>query len=390
MGVPQILFIWVLVLVTYHQATSFRFPTGTSFLFRSSAPKIRMAKHTPEKNAGVMVHNLPSRVDPVQFKEFMSKMGSVVHVDYKDKVTAGGVLKMATVVFSSAAEAKSAMEHLSTQKFKGRLLRTAFIAPSTKLASSIPRGPVFDAFPAETEIREVKQPPKKQFARREETRPAVSQFPDRGVKRLSSSDLTRPSSHGPAISRAYPGGPILRMKRIIVIENLPETYFWQSLKDLFKQLDEADLSFISNEIARADVIPGLRVGTKRGLIEFKNEQENIHEIVRKLRRLEIKEGPFHFRTMKHEGEFQELTADTDRGARIYVANLPQEVAWQDVKDYFSAVGPVAKAHIRTNPETGIVSGVVSFAKKSDALMAVEKLSGSLFAGVRISVRLYQE
>ncbi|GAB5037200.1 pre-mrna-splicing factor sf2-like isoform x1 [Nannochloropsis oceanica] len=59
--------------------------------------------------------------------------------------------------------------------------------------------------------------------------------------------------------------------------------------------------------------------------------------------------------------------------RLEVTDLPDRTSWQDLKDYFKAVGEVLYADVNRDGE-----GVVEFANKDDMFAAKRKLDGTVF------------
>ncbi|KAL6784331.1 hypothetical protein ACKKBG_A05730 [Auxenochlorella protothecoides x Auxenochlorella symbiontica] len=68
--------------------------------------------------------------------------------------------------------------------------------------------------------------------------------------------------------------------------------------------------------------------------------------------------------------------------RVFVHNLPFETKWSDLKDHFSAAGPVAFASVRPNKGWG----VVEFETPDDARAAIDQFANSDFRGRALFVR----
>lgn len=75
------------------------------------------------------------------------------------------------------------------------------------------------------------------------------------------------------------------------------------------------------------------------------------------------------------------------GRRLFVSNLDFGTSWQDLKDHFRQVGPVARADVmkdENNKSRGL--GTVEMESPDDALSAISMLSNSELGGRQILVR----
>jgi RNA recognition motif-containing protein len=76
------------------------------------------------------------------------------------------------------------------------------------------------------------------------------------------------------------------------------------------------------------------------------------------------------------------------GTSVYVGNLSWDVSWQDLKDHFKSVGPVAHADVMLEPGTTRSKGcgLVTFANARDAATAITRLHDTELKGRLIFVR----
>ncbi|GIL94577.1 hypothetical protein Vretimale_811, partial [Volvox reticuliferus] len=80
------------------------------------------------------------------------------------------------------------------------------------------------------------------------------------------------------------------------------------------------------------------------------------------------------------------------GRRLFVNNLSFETEWRALKDHFKQCGPVAYSKIIVDKETNKSKGcgIVEFENPRDAMMAMQKLDGSILDGRTIHVREDQQ
>ena len=76
------------------------------------------------------------------------------------------------------------------------------------------------------------------------------------------------------------------------------------------------------------------------------------------------------------------------GASVYVGNLSWDVSWQDLKDHFKTVGPVAHADVMLEPGSTRSKGcgLVTFVNPKDASTAISTLHDTELNGRLIFVR----
>jgi len=73
--------------------------------------------------------------------------------------------------------------------------------------------------------------------------------------------------------------------------------------------------------------------------------------------------------------------------RLFVGNLSYGVAWQDLKDLFATIGPVAYADVmRMHDGRSKGCGIVEFVNADDARLAIERLQDASLRGRNIFIR----
>jgi RNA recognition motif-containing protein len=162
--------------------------------------------------------------------------------------------------------------------------------------------------------------------------------------------------------------------RILVVENLPDSYSWQELKDMFNEA--------GSKVAHADVIE--KNGTRCGIVEFKT----IHDASTALRNSSLIAVEDMLIRKPHFGE--ELKPENRR--KVYVGQLAWSVAWQDLKDHFRSIGEVVRADVSMEPGSQRSNGYgfVEFASEDDADRAIRELNNTILRGRQIYVREYRD
>lgn len=168
-------------------------------------------------------------------------------------------------------------------------------------------------------------------------------------------------------------------KRTLIVENVPLTFAWQELKDLFKPV---------GNVVRADIFAG-EGDIRLGLVEFRSSSDVFRAINNAV---SIAVEDMIFRTVKRGENIEYLRGTNSEPKKLYVGELAWSVSWQDLKDHFKSVGEVTRADVATE-EGGRRSkgfGFVEFYSAEDAQRAVEQLNGSVLKGRSIYVRAYRE
>jgi RNA recognition motif-containing protein len=73
--------------------------------------------------------------------------------------------------------------------------------------------------------------------------------------------------------------------------------------------------------------------------------------------------------------------------RLFVGNLPYNVTEAELREYFSAIGPLAYVFLPTDRETGKLRGFafVEFADRAQAEEAIRRLNNQLFKGRPLAI-----
>ena len=91
------------------------------------------------------------------------------------------------------------------------------------------------------------------------------------------------------------------------------------------------------------------------------------------------------RSSRGEGEVREIRV----ARRVYVGNLSYRTSWQDLKDFFGAVGAVRHADVLREPGPDGRSkgcGIVEFETPDDAAAAILELNDAELDGRKIFIR----
>jgi len=83
-----------------------------------------------------------------------------------------------------------------------------------------------------------------------------------------------------------------------------------------------------------------------------------------------------------------VNEDPDEDFKVYVENLPSDVAWQEVRELFEkGVGKVSYAMPRILESGGEgCRGIIGFERRADQEMAVLKMNGQVFKGKQLLVK----
>lgn len=162
----------------------------------------------------------------------------------------------------------------------------------------------------------------------------------------------------------------------VLVDNLPEDYSWQDLKDLMKTI---------GAVKRADVVQQAGADGQLGVAEFVHESDAILA-VSSLNGHIVNGRAIRLRLDDH-GSLVAMVKQSIVPKRLYVGQLPFDVAWQDLKDHFKVIGPVLRADVAldgSGRSRGF--GFVEYENAEDATRAISQLNDSLFGGRRIYVR----
>jgi RNA recognition motif-containing protein len=186
------------------------------------------------------------------------------------------------------------------------------------------------------------------------------------------------------------------ISRTLIVENVPDSFAWQELKDLLKPVgpvNHADIKEREN-------------GRRIGVVEFRNRDDVQKAINQSSSLCAGHDEGLMFRLM-YRADVEAVTgfkrengrsfgkgSSGDEGFRmLFVNNLGYSVSWQDLKDHFRSAGEVIRADVATEGGSSQRSrgyGFVEFNNSSDAAEAVRVLNGSYLKGRQIFVREYRE
>lgn len=186
----------------------------------------------------------------------------------------------------------------------------------------------------------------------------------------------------------------------LYVGNLPYDVKWQELKDHCRK---------AGHIIHADVLQD-KTGRSKGcgIVEYASEAEAQHARSI-LDGTEIMGRPIFVREDREE-QTHGVVASTHSiqnthtthsnghhssggggggniGCRLFVNNLPYEVQWQDLKDYFRPVGNILRADVLLEANGRSKGcGIIEFGTPAEAQRAMAEFNNSLFRGRNIFVR----
>jgi len=185
------------------------------------------------------------------------------------------------------------------------------------------------------------------------------------------------------------GGDSDRSRRVYV-GNLSWNVTWRELKDYMKTT--------GCEVTRADVMLGHDGRSKGcGIVEFATV-DGARRAVLTLNDTELNGRQIFVREDREEGfggrsenrggggaESEDLADAQSR--RVYVGNIPWDVAWQDLKDHMRQAGEVLFAEVLKNPDGRSKGcGIVEYSQPSEAKDAINDLNDTELNGRMIFVR----
>ena len=170
--------------------------------------------------------------------------------------------------------------------------------------------------------------------------------------------------------------------RRVYVGNLSWDVSWRELKDYMKTT--------GCEVTRADVMVGHDGRSKGcGIVEFATA-DGARRAVLTLNDTELLGRQIFVREDREEGFSSGRAAAGDADAqsrRVYVGNIPWDVAWQDLKDHMRAAGEVLYAEVLKNPDGRSKGcGLVEYSEPSEAQEAISSLNDSELNGRMIFVR----
>jgi RNA recognition motif-containing protein len=163
--------------------------------------------------------------------------------------------------------------------------------------------------------------------------------------------------------------------RKIYVGNLSWEATWQDLKDHCKRV---------GHVLRAEIVMDATTNRSKGygLVEYATV-DDARKAIMTLNNTEIKGRAIFVR------EDRVFLQEFDESARrVYVGNLSWNTKWQDLKDCFKQVGPVARAEIVMdeveNKSKGY--GIVEFTCVEHARMAIERFNNYMLDNRSLFVR----
>jgi len=157
----------------------------------------------------------------------------------------------------------------------------------------------------------------------------------------------------------------------LYVGNLPFTYGWQELKDLFRST--------KGEVLRADVFKDFQGRSKGyGIVQMKSVEDAVRAI----------EDLNGFEIEGRKLEVREDRNSSKEGCQLHVGNLLFEERWQSLKEHFSKAGNVVHADIvLDNSGRSKGFGTVLMSTPEEATKAIEMFNNTDFNGRVIQVKL---
>jgi len=167
--------------------------------------------------------------------------------------------------------------------------------------------------------------------------------------------------------------------RRVYVGNLSWDVTWRELKDYMKTT--------GCEVTRADVMVGHDGRSKGcGIVEFATA-DGARRAVLTLNDTELYGRQIFVREDREEGFSSARGGGDAQSRRVYVGNIPWDVAWQDLKDHMRAAGEVLYAEVLKNPDGRSKGcGIVEYSEPSEAQEAISSLNDSELNGRMIFVR----
>ena len=228
-----------------------------------------------------------------------------------------------------------------------------------------------------------------EFATREQATTAAAQLGDSVLKgRVIFIREDRESSKGLAGAIAYKKGNqqlIHVPNRSVYVSNLVDNTTWQNLKDHMRKAGNVEratllVDSVGQATGSGTVVFQKAAEAARAVRELDGSILNGSKIGVQLDRLHSMPAP----SGKGAGTGAQLSREKvvqKPTEVIAVGNISYEVTWKDLKDLFSRHGKVERAIVRLDAgRQSKGSGVVRFATKEDAKVALEKLDGVNFRG----------
>ncbi|ORX79511.1 hypothetical protein BCR32DRAFT_281356 [Anaeromyces robustus] len=157
----------------------------------------------------------------------------------------------------------------------------------------------------------------------------------------------------------------------LYVGNLPFTYGWQELKDLFRST--------KGEVVHADVFKDYQGRSKGyGIVQMKSVEDAVRAI----------EDLNGFEIEGRKLEVREDRNSSKEGCQLHVGNLLFEERWQSLKEHFSKAGNVVHADIVLDSNGRSKGfGTVLMSTPEEANKAIEMFNETDFNGRTIQVKL---
>jgi RNA recognition motif-containing protein len=166
-------------------------------------------------------------------------------------------------------------------------------------------------------------------------------------------------------------GPVQVNSTSLYVGNLPFTYGWQELKDLFRST--------KGDVVHADVFKDYQGRSKGyGIVQMKSVEDAVRAI----------EDLNGFEIEGRKLEVREDRNSSKEGCQLHVGNLKYEERWQSLKEHFSQAGNVVHADVvldNTGRSKGF--GTVLMSTPEEATKAIEMFNETDFNGRTIQVKL---
>lgn len=325
-----------------------------SRIVRASEPYNRGSKSGEQKNNSsgpvvgrrLFVGNLSFDTSWQDLKDHMGLAGTVARADILSEPS-GRSKGCGIVEYATEADAQNAVQTLHNSELKGRLMFVREDREDKTNTSGDSRGSFSASGNASSNGRDVRQ-----------------------VIASGTDSTIQPAKLG--------------VSRFVYVGNLSWETAWQDLKDHMKA---------AGNVARADVMLEPNGRSKGcGIVEYATVEEANNAIV-KLHNTELLGRLIFVREDRERSASGTDNVNSGGGSgtgcrRLYVGNLAYSVRWQDLKDFFKQVCPVAKADVamESNGQRSKGYGIVEFATPLQATNAMNRLNNAMLHERPIVVR----
>eukprot|EP01138_Halocafeteria_seosinensis_P004221 gb/GECG01004316.1/.p1 GENE.gb/GECG01004316.1/~~gb/GECG01004316.1/.p1 ORF type:complete len:364 (+),score=33.91 gb/GECG01004316.1/:1-1092(+) len=165
----------------------------------------------------------------------------------------------------------------------------------------------------------------------------------------------------------------------VYVSNLSYSVKWQDLKDHMRA---------AGDVKHAKILEGPDGRSKGcGIVEYSSPLDAANAM-RSLNDSVLQGRPILVREDREAREAQNAAPHSiPEPTRLYVGNIPFSYAWQNLKDTFKTVGPVAYANVTLDQDGRSKGwGLVEFEDPEDAKAAIAEMNGNVVDGRPIEVR----